>query len=408
MIRFEFKKMVNKTNVVIVMLFFLFFLGYSFLILRSGRPYLNQKGEIKYAFSGMKEKALEEKELSLILSEKNLMNRHERFDGSIQKKMLLSDSNLLNREAVSFGQEALNLLINFTEKVENTNATDVFLKKPKEGLKDFYSEWKKAGLRYSKSYNGYRKEEITKIDSLYKKVRTPFYYEGTLLFELFISVYRKTYPFFFVFIILCLSDAYRKKAMSGVDEISLISKSGKDKFMFSKAISRLLFIALLFSIYYFCILLMSAFINGGVNGWKTSIQLYESASIFSVTLGEAIVILYFTGLTGVLLISQIILLISMISKNLKFTLSVSSFFLLWLYQFTGNYDVNMVEKKKLFLIRLNPLRYVNTMDLFFGSVHYFPFGNPLPYAGIIVIGFILFSSFHFFLIRLLGKRYFMG
>lgn len=322
--------------------------------------------------------------------------------------MLISDSNLLNREAVSFGQEALNLLINFTEKVENTNATDVFLKKPKEELKNFYSEWKKVGVRYSKSYNGYPKEEIAKIDSLYKKVKTPFYYEGTLLFELFISIYRKTYLFFFVFIILCLSDAYRKKAMSGVDEISLISKSGKGKFMFSKTISRLLFIALLFSMYYACILLISILINGGVNGWKTSIQLYESASIFSVTLGEAIVILYFTGLMGVLLISQTTLLISMISKNLKFTLSATSFFLLWLYQFTGNYDVNMVEKTKLFLIRLNPLRYANTMDLFFGSVHYFPFGNPLPYVGIIVIGFILFSSFHFFLIWLLGKRYFMG
>lgn len=65
MIRFEFKKMANKTNVVIVMLFFLLFLGYSFLILRGARPYLNQKGEIKSAFSGLREKALEEKDVNI-------------------------------------------------------------------------------------------------------------------------------------------------------------------------------------------------------------------------------------------------------------------------------------------------------------------------------------------------------
>lgn len=187
--------------------------------------------------------------------------------------------------------------------------------------KSFYTSYKEAmkeelAQDAEYMYSGYSKEQLSVLNKKADSVKTPFltgYCQGLCNLR---SWFIMDYSLVFFVLAFALAGLFSKNNPGGVTELTLSSKYGRKRNLNARLIAGNLFAASVYLIY----LAVQIIINGAIgtlDGWNLSAQMLWTYCLHNITLGDGLLIMFFGGLLGVLVIGNIVMLFSIKFKNVK-------------------------------------------------------------------------------------------
>ncbi|QQK08322.1 hypothetical protein [Miniphocaeibacter halophilus] len=276
----------------------------------------------------------------------------------------------------------------------------------KENLKDvnsFYKKFKKEAITNMKLENKligffkYTKNQLEIVENKINNIKTPITIKYTEGLKNFLIYYKTDYLLFCLVLVFGLSSLFSKDSNSGVDELSLSTKTGKGKNLNSRWIAGNVFILLGYGIYVLTLLITHGLI-GSLHGLGASIQILEQTSAFNINIFQGILLVIFCGLLGGLVIGNLIMVISIYSKNMKFTILTTGVILF----FMNNFMKTQNSFKQLL-----PLNFNNKMALLKSGNYFFIGDTAIPYFIIVFILSVIYILVFYTLTRVKFKRYYL-
>ncbi|MEG2893280.1 MAG: hypothetical protein RR840_07965 [Clostridium sp.] len=410
LIKFEFFKIWNKTTVLslislIVLCSILNIIGYMYY---SRLPIMTSEGKIIKGISAYKVLKSDTDTIKGTIDQKYLDKLTREYNSSKEKVFMnVENPKLETRDRVEFTKyTSVNYLINFAQfsgevNSECFNLDFDFIKSEKE----FYKEYKESVLnkiyKDNKEYGlvKYSSEEINKISKKVEKLGKfkIGYREGL---NKIIVEYGKQYWLLLFVIALSLASVFAKDSNNGIEEIGLSSENGRKVNMDCRLIAGNLFSVIVYIVFWL-VLLVEIGLVFSLSGWEVSIQANWYTALYNIDYKEAIFIIFVSGLIVTILISNIVMLISIIIKNVKIATLLSLVFIYGI--------VKLTETSNNLELQLNPIYYAtrlatgNNLNAF--EIYYFLGNIMVPYS---LIGLVLII-FYFAVIRVLTvilyKRY---
>lgn len=240
--------------------------------------------------------------------EKKYLDKHRGFLGTGGMMKYIDPNYCINYAYfgpyMSNGNDKVGLDYDFLESEEK------FYTKYKEAVKEELEE--DAGYLYF----GYSDEQLSVLNKKADNIRTPFktgYAWGWFNLR---SWFTMDYSLVFFVLAFALAGLFSKDIAGGVTELTLSSKYGRRRNLNARWIAGNLFAASVYLIY----LAVQIIVNGAIGtlaGWNTSARTLWTYNLHHITLGEGMLILFFGGLLGALVIGNIVMLFSMKLKNGK-------------------------------------------------------------------------------------------
>lgn len=363
LIYYEFKKLWNKTSLLAISALVLF------LIIMSGlyygyyeNPIITSNGDkIIGPFSHY---ALKEQSHTLEgkVDQKYLDDITSEFDSSVEKEKF---SDRFGIDMMRFN--IASYLLNFPSDLSKTsNFSMRFDYKYLKSEKDFYEQYKKGvksiirtsqknikEQKQSKWFQ-YTEDQLEQIDNKIDSLKPQFKITYYLGLEKVIMDFSKQFWILLIVLSFGLSGIFSKDSSNGIEELSLASKNGRNKNMNAKIISGNLFSIIIYLIFITIILILNG-IFASLHGLDGSVQLMWRTSLYNMSLGTAMLIMFFMGLLGTLIIANFIMLISMITKYVKLSTICSISSVLILVKLTKT--LNMLQ------LQLNPLHFSTVLQL---------------------------------------------
>lgn len=225
---------------------------------------------------------------------------------------------------MSNGNEKVGLDYDFLESEEG------FYTKYKDAVKELLAE----DSMYL--YLGYSDEQLLVLNKKADNIRTPCttgYAQG--LFNLR-TWFIWDYSLVFFVLAFALVGLFSKDNTGGITELTLSTKYGRRRNLNARWIAGNLFAASVYLIY----LAVQIIVNGAIGtlaGWNLSAQMLWFSCLHNITLGEGLLIMFFGGLLGTLVIGNIVMLFSIKFKNAKLA-AVFSVIVVVLIRQTGNME----------------------------------------------------------------------
>lgn len=226
-----------------------------------------------------------------------------------------------------------NYIVNFAEHgIYFTNVTMDLDEKIYEN--ELYANYKTAMLKRIELANrnnwfSYTDDHMSKLSARLEELKTPFsvdYYSGIDLFK---WLFGQQLWFVLIVIAFTMPPLFSKDSRNGISELTLSSKFGRRKNMNAKLI-----VGNTFGVGVYVISLLTTVIEIGAvasfQGVNQSIQNLWHTCIFNMSAGEGMLIMVFSGLLTVLIITNLIILISLIIKRFKLSTLVSVLLMLLL------------------------------------------------------------------------------
>ena len=275
---------------------------------------------------------------------------------------------------MSNGNEKVGLDYDYLESEERFYSTY------KETVKEHLAE----GNIYS---NMYTDEQLFVLNKMVDNLKTPFstgYFEGLTMLR---AWYILDYSLVFFVLAFGLSGLFSKDNSGGVTELTLSSKYGRKKNLNARWIAGNLFIASVFLIYLGTQLVVNGLI-GTLDGWNMSAQMMWFTCLYNMTFGTGLLIMFAGGLLGVLVVGNIVMLISMKTKNMKLAAALS---VVVVFMITQTENMYAIIGKFMFISPINFEKdYLIEMFLFIGNtaVPWFivVFALTVLYVAILYIG----------------------
>lgn len=188
---------------------------------------------------------------------------------------------------------------------------------------NFYKKYREAVLEqllYVNGENGlfpYSEKQISILEKQIQNIKTPFriaYHTG---WANVFGYFGMEYPAFLIILAFCLSGCYAKDSVNGIDELTLASINGRKKDMQARWFAGNLFTAVCYLLY----VGMLIGIHGGIasfHGLGASAQTFWFECLHNFSIGTALLIVYFGGLAGALVMANFVMLLSIKVKNTKF------------------------------------------------------------------------------------------
>lgn len=220
---------------------------------------------------------------------------------------------------MSNGNNKVGLDYDFLESEE------MFYTKYKEAVKEQLAE----DAEYL--YWGYSDEQLSVLNKKADSVKTPFttgYDQGLCNLNVWFVM---DYSLVFFVLAFGLAGLFSKDNAGGVTELTLSTKYGRRRNLNARWIAGNLFAASAYLIY----LAIQITVNGAIGslaGWNQSAQMFWFDCLHNITLGEGLLILFFGGLLGALVIGNIVMLFSMQLKNGKLAAAFSVIAVLFIRQ----------------------------------------------------------------------------
>lgn len=146
------------------------------------------------------------------------------------------------------------------------------------------------------------------------QIARPFVYEYTDGWgNLWEYAYTLNY-FLFLLLAMCLPNVFSEEYAQKTDAVILCSKYGRKQLYYAKILAGAVF-SVVSAILIFGVTLLSSILVYGADGFSAALQAAFPLSSWNVTVGESILILFFTLLTISLLYGCLIMFLSAVIKN---------------------------------------------------------------------------------------------
>ncbi len=198
----------------------------------------------------------------------------------------------------------------------------------------FYQKYKEAvieQLLYVNEENGtfqYSEKQVATLTEKVQKLKTPFqigYHTG---WSHVTNYFRMEYPVFFVLLAFCLACVYAKDSAGGIDELVLAARHGRNKDMAARWIAGNLFALTVYFIYVGMLMIVHGAI-AGLQGLDVSVQASWFECFYSICLGTGLLMIFFGGMAGALVMANIVMLLSIAIKNAKLV-AAAGIVIVWL------------------------------------------------------------------------------
>ena len=401
LIKFEYRKLWNKITITAIIAMFILTTLHTVIYLNLQWRTIDKNEELVYglkSFRALKEASeeLEGKVDGIYIEnliknynssyDKQYLSEHRGYLGTGGMTKYMGPNYLINYAYygphMSSGNDKMNLDYEFLESEER------FYKKYKEAVKEHIltvNEWN--GLFPASE------KQISILESKIENVKTPFnikYDQGLANLR---SWYMREFPYFFIVIAFALACLYSKDSVSGVNELTLSSFYGRKKNMKARWIAGNLLAVTTYAIFVVTLVIEHGIV-GSLHGWNASAQTFWYECLYNINIGTGLSIMMLGGLLGVLVMANIVMLLSIKTKNMKAT-AVLSIAIVWIF-------VRLSSTYSQIKLLLNPIQFKSDFLL----TNYLFIGNTLvPYLVATFILGILYIGSLSFLINKSYKKY---
>jgi len=262
----------------------------------------------------------------------------------------------------------------------------------------FYQKYREAVLEqlvYVNGENGllpYSEEQISVLEQKIQGIKTPFRISYHMGWANVFGYFGMEYPVFFVLLAFCLSGCYAKDSANGIDELVLSSAHGRKKDMQARWIAGNMFTVVLYLIYVGLLIVVHGGI-AGFHGLGASAQTFWFECLHNFSVGTALLVVFFGGLAGALVMANLVMFLSVKLKNGKLATGFGIIAVVLLFRQASTYS-----QIKMF----NPLQFKEsallTDFLFAGNV-------TVPYFIIVLFLSAVYITVLWMLLRLSYKKY---
>lgn len=314
----EYRKLWNKVSGVAVIAMCIVALLHVVVYLNWQYRAIDSNGEIVEGLASYRALKEASKDLEGVMDGGYIQKLITSYNNSFEKKYLAEHKGFLGTAGMT-KYDVPNYFINFAyygPYMSNGNekvGLDYDFLESEEG---FYTKYKDAAKELLAEEGLYSDEQLLVLNKKADNVRTPCstgYAEG--LFNLR-TWFTWDYSLVFLVLAFALAGVFSKDNTGGITELTLSAKYGRRRNLNARWIAGNLFAASVYLIY----LVVQIIVNGAIGtlaGWNLSAQMLWFHCLYNITLGEGLLIMFFGGLLGALVIGNIVMLFSMKLKNVK-------------------------------------------------------------------------------------------
>ena len=370
LIKFEYRKLWNKVGVTAVITLLILTTVYTFAFIGVQRGTFDENGKSVSGIATYRVLRENSKDLEGVMDEKYIKKLIKKYNASFEKKYITSPdhSGYLSMGGMTKYDDT-NYLVNYayygpymSNGNEKMGLDYDFLKSEKS----FYKKYKEA-LYDDQTFAGYQKMNPKREVALKKKInqlKTPFrigYRQGLANVS---SYFQNLYPCFILALAFALASIYAKDSVSGINEMTLCTACGRKQDLKAKWIAGNLFTVSAY-ILFWAVLLIEHGAVATLDGWNVTAQ-QMWITIQNINMGTGMVIQFASGLVGVLVAANIIMMLSIKIKKTKLTVFTGAVIMYLLIKWNATYGV---------FGYFNPLKF-SSNDIF----QTFFLGNtPVPY-----------------------------
>jgi hypothetical protein len=256
----------------------------------------------------------------------------------------------------------------------------------------FYTTYKETVKEHLADTGFYSDEQLLVMNRKADNLKTPYvtgYYQGLANLR---SWYIKDYSLVFIMLAFTLAGLFSKDNTGGVTELTLSSRYGRKMNLNARWIAGNLFAASVYLIYLGIQLIVNGLI-GTLAGWNVSAQMLWFDSLYNMTIGGGLLIMFAGGLLGTLVVGNLIMLFSIKLKNVKLVAALSAiavFIIMWTKNMYGTIEL------------ISPMNFENDNLI----ERYVFIGNAaVPYFVVVFLLTVLYVMIFYIGTRLSYKKY---
>lgn len=326
LIRFEYKKMCNGISIVSLVALSILTVLFAIVTLNLQYRTIDSDGNVVNGLASFRALKEVSEDLEGALDGEYIRGLIEKYDSSYDKAYLAENRGFLGTGGMT-KYIVSNYVINYayygpymSNGNEKVGLDYDFL----DSEESFYQKYREAVLEqllYVNAENGlfpYSEEQISVLEQKIQNIKTPFQIACHMGWANVFGYFGMEYPVFFIILAFCLSGCYAKDSTNGMDELILSSIYGRKRDMQARWIAGNLFTVVFYMIY---VLVLIA-VHGGIaslHGLGASAQTFWFECFHNFSVGTALLIVFFGGLAGALVMANLVMLLSIKLKNAKLT-----------------------------------------------------------------------------------------
>lgn len=393
LLKYELKKSWNKTtqiaisSLVIIISVFVIMGSYA----DSSIQVITESGEIVKGITAHRVLREESLDIEGTLDTKYLNNLVEEYNSSKQKEVFKDKPHMMKYRFVNYFINAIHYGANMMPFYGDLDFD--FLNSEEA----FYGYYKESLLNKKKEFNKlfkYTDEELKVIEKKIVELE-PLKVGYNKGLTNFIETYSAYFNLLLIVIVFVLGTLFSKDSPNGVDELLLSSKYGRKKVMNTKILAGNIMSVFIYLIFIMTLLLIHG-VFASLDGFTTSAQLYWINCLSNINLGTGIFIMLFRGLLTLLIITNLVILISIICKTSKLGVGASLIALIMIIR--GTYTVDMNK------LHINPIFAATSLDgrIIDFEVYYFINDVMIPYT----LVFLALALIYLLAIRIITVLYY--
>lgn len=400
LIRLEFTKMWNGISLVSIVALSVLTVLFAVVTLNLQYRTIDSDGTMVNGLASFRTLKEVSKDLDGVLDGDYIRGLIEKYDSSYDKAYLAENRGFLGTGGMT-KYIVSNYVINYayygpymSNGNEKVGLDYAFL----DSEESFYQKYREAVLEqllYVNEENGlfpYSEDQLSVLEQKIQNIKTPFQIAYHMGWANVFGYFGMEYPVFFILLAFCLSGCYAKDSANGMDELALSSTHGRKKDMWARWVAGNLFTAVLYLIYVGLLIV----VHGGIaslHGLDASAQTFWFECLHNISVGGALLIVFFDGLVGALVMANLVMLFSIKLKNAKLATIFGIIAVVLLYRQASTYS-----QIKMF----NPLQFKEsallTDFLFVGNV-------AVSYFIIVFFLGVAYITILFLVLRLSYKKY---
>ncbi len=255
-----------------------------------------------------------------------------------------------------------------------------------QDAKDFYKKVKQFAIESITGNTILTHEEKEKHMEMLSHVKTPFYYDYSASYELFLSLFQVLSLVILTVIAICIAPIFADEYQNRTDNLLLTTRYGKNKEIIAKIFAGIT-LAIGIVIITMSITVMGLFSIYGTTGWEMAIQSMNVSSTYPVTLLEAMMISIGVVFVMSIFFSMLTLLFSSLFKS-SFPVIILSFVVLIAPSII---NVSPVYRTLYQTLQIFPAKACSLGAIF--SPYLFNFGGIVLTPAITYVGFAIIGSF---------------
>lgn len=397
----EYRKLWNKIACVAVIAMCSVVVVHLFIYLNLQYRSIDSRGEIVEGLASYRALREAAKELEGVMDGEYIQNLITSYNSSFDKAYMEEHKGFLGTGGMT-KYMVPNYFINyayFGSYMSNGNnkvGLDYDFLETEDKFYTTYKETVKEHLADGNIYsNMYTDEQLLVLNKKVDDLKTPFstgYYQGLASLR---AWYIMDYRLVFFVLAFGLAGLFSKDNSGGVTELTLSSKYGRKKNLNARWIAGNLFIASVYLIYLGIQLVVNGLI-GTLAGWNMSAQMMWFTCLYNMTFGTGLLIMFAGGMLGTLVVGNIVMLVSMKTKNMKLA---AAFSIIAVYVITQTENMFGTIGKFIFISPINFEKdYLIEMYMFIGN-------TAVPWFIVIFAVAVLYVSLLYIVIRLSYKKY---